>query len=60
MIFDFHHHGEISTEAVTSFSVEEEIPQGEGFISVGIHPWKEFNAMDFVKFRSVFLWFKRR
>lgn len=52
MILDFHHHGEISTGAVTSFSVEEEIPQGEGFISVGIHPWKEFNAMDFVIMES--------
>ncbi|MGM9847679.1 MAG: TatD family hydrolase [Muribaculaceae bacterium] len=52
MILDFHHHGDISTEAVTSFSVEEEIPQGEGFISVGIHPWKEFSAMDFVILES--------
>ena len=52
MILDIHHHGELSSEAVTSFSVEDEIPEGEGYVSVGIHPWKIFNALDFVALES--------
>lgn len=49
MILDIHHHGSLSPEAITSFSVDEEIPGGEGYISVGIHPWKHFNSADFIR-----------
>lgn len=46
MILDVHHHGSLSPQSVTSISVKEEIPSGDGFISVGIHPWDEFNPFD--------------
>lgn len=46
MIIDIHHHGSVPPESITSVSIEEEIPSGEGFLSVGIHPWKIFNPFD--------------
>lgn len=45
VILDIHHHGTSApANAVTSFSVGEPVPQGEGLLSVGIHPWRTENV----------------
>ena len=53
MILDIHHHGSVSAEAITSISADEEMPDGEGYLSVGIHPWKHFNPAYFVKLAAM-------
>lgn len=45
IILDIHHHGASAPEnAVTSFSLGEPVPQGNGALSVGIHPWHTENG----------------
>ncbi len=40
IVIDIHHHGASApADAVTSFSVGQPVPQGEGLLSVGLHPW---------------------
>lgn len=39
-VIDIHHHGATAPlDAVTSFSVGQPLPQGDGLLSVGVHPW---------------------
>ncbi|MBD5191589.1 MAG: hydrolase TatD [Bacteroidales bacterium] len=44
-IIDIHHHGVTAPEnSVTSFSIGQPVPLGNGLLSVGIHPWHSESA----------------